>query len=83
MGLNRSGLYYKGVPPSQEDLRIKRMIDQLYTAHPEFGYRRIQVWLEKEHDVIVNHKAVQRHMKEMGIQAIYPRPNTSKPDPEN
>ena len=83
LGLNRSGLYYKASPPSEEDLRIKRMIDELYTAHPEFGYRRIQVWLEKEYHVIVNHKAVQRHMKEMGIQAIYLRRNTSKPVPEN
>lgn len=83
LGLNRSGLYYKASPPSEEDLHIKRMIDELYTAHPEFGYRRIQVWLEKEYHVIVNHKAVQRHMKEMGIQAIYPRRNTSKSAPEN
>lgn len=83
LGLNRSGLYYKAAPPLEEDLCIKRMIDELYTAHPEFGYRRIQVWLEKEYHVTVNHKAVCRHMKEMGIQAIYPRPNTSKPDPEN
>lgn len=81
LGLNRSGLYYKTQPPSEEDLRIKRMIDEVYTAHPEFGYRRVQVWLEKEYHVTVNHKAVYRHMKEMGIQAIYPRQNTSKPNP--
>ena len=83
LGLNRSGLYYKAASPSSEDLCIKRMIDEVYTAHPEFGYRRIQVWLEKDYHVTVNHKAVYRHMKEMGIQAIYPRPNTSKPSPEN
>ena len=83
LGLNRSGLYYQPLPPSAEDLRIKRMIDELYTAHPEFGYRRMQVWLEKDYHVVVNHKAVYRHMKEMGIQAVYPRQNTSKPAPEN
>ena len=48
LGLNRSGLYYKPVGPDEEDLKIKRMIDELYTAHPEFGYRRMCVWLNKE-----------------------------------
>ena len=83
LGLNRSGLYYQAVPPTEEDLRIKRMIDELYTAHPEFGYRRMQKWLEKDYHVNINHKAVYRHMREMGIQAVYPRQNTSKPNPEN
>ena len=46
--LNRSGLYCKPVLPSEEDLRVKRLIDEIYTAHPEFGYRRIGVWLNKE-----------------------------------
>lgn len=83
LDLNRSGLYYKAAPPSEEDLRVKRMIDELYTEHPEFGYRRICVWLNKEKKLGINHKAVYRHMREMGIQAVYPRQNTSKPDPEN
>ena len=75
LGLNRSGLYYKPVKPTGKDLRIKRMIDEIYTAHPEFGYRRICVWLNKEKGLTIN--------REMGIQAIYPRQNTSKPAPEN
>ena len=83
LGLNRSGLYYKPVAPSAEDLKIKRMIDELYTAHPEFGYRRMRVWLNKEKKLGINHKAVYRHMREMGIQAVYPRQNTSKASPEN
>ena len=76
-------MYYRPVPPTGEDLRIKRMIDEIYTAHPEFGYRRICVWLNKENGLNINHKAVYRHMREMGIQAVYPRQNTSKPSPEN
>ena len=83
LGLNRSGLYYKPVAPDEEDLKIKRMIDELYTAHPEFGYRRMCVWLNKEKKLRINHKAVYRHMREMGIQAVYPRQNTSKASPEN
>lgn len=77
LGLNRQGLYYRPVPPGENDLLIKKHIDKIYTAHPEFGYRRITVWLNKYDGISVNHKAVLRHMREMGIQAIYPRQKTS------
>ena len=83
LDLNRSGLYYKPVPPSEDDLFIKLHIDKIYTAHPEYGYRRICWWLNTKEHISINHKAVLRHMREMGIQAIYPRQNTSKANPEN
>ena len=78
LGLNRTSLYYKHVPPSEEDLNIKLHIDKIYTAHPEFGYRRICWWLNNRDNILINHKAVLNHMREMGIQAIYPRQNTKK-----
>lgn len=81
LDLNRSGLYYRPVPPSTDDLNIKLHIDKIYTAHPEYGYRRICWWLNNKDMILINHKAVLRHMQEMGIQAIYPRQNTSKPEP--
>lgn len=83
LGLNRTGLYYKAALPSEDDLFIKLHIDKIYTAHPEYGYRRICWWMNNKDHILINHKAVLRHMQEMGIQAIYPRQNTSKPDPEN
>lgn len=83
LSVHRSSLYYQPVPPSAEDLEMKRHIDKIYTAHPEFGYRRICVWLNQRDGIPINHKAVLRHMREMGIQAIYPRQDTSKPDPEH
>ena len=76
--LNRSGLYYKAAAPTEDDLRIKRMIDEIYTEHPEFGYRRICVWLNINRDLSINHKAVYRHMREMGIQAVYSMSSVSK-----
>lgn len=82
LGINRTSLYYHPVPPSSEDLAVKKRIDRIYTAHPEFGYRRICAWLNRYEGIHINHKAVLRHMREMGIQAIYPRQNTSKPAPE-
>lgn len=83
LGLNRSGLYYKPVPPSEEDLRIKLVIDKIYTRFPTYGYRRICWYLNEKEHLLINHKAVLQHMREMGIQAIYPRQNTSKPEPAN
>ena len=81
LSLNRTGLYYRPSPPSEKDLEIKMHIDKLYTKHPEFGYRRICWWLNRKAGIHINHKAVLGHMREMGIQAIYPRQNTSKPEP--
>jgi putative transposase len=77
LGINRSSLYYKPVQPSSEEVGIKHRIDEIYTKHPFYGSRRIAVELAKV-GLIVNRKAVQRHMREMGIIAIYPGPNLSK-----
>lgn len=79
LGLNRSGLYYKPVKPSENELAVKMLIDKIYTSHPEYGYRRICWWLNNKSNIHINHKTVLKHMREMGIQAIYPRQNTSKP----
>jgi putative transposase len=76
LSLNRSSLYYQPVPPSAEELWIKRRIDEIYTAWPFYGSRKIMIELNKE--MTINRKAVQRHMREMGISAICPGPNLSK-----
>jgi len=47
-------------------------IDRIYTAHPFYGSRRIAK------DLGVNRKQIQRLMREMGYEAIYPKPNLSK-----
>lgn len=75
--LNRSSLYYKPVDPSPEEVAIKHRIDQIYTKYPFYGSRRIKVLLNRKGKEI-NRKAVQRHMREMGIQGICPGPNLSK-----
>lgn len=77
LSLNRSSLYYRPVAPSFEELAIKNRIDQIYTKWPFFGSRRISAILRQE-GRIVNRKAVQRHMQEMGIAGICPGPNLSK-----
>jgi len=76
LSLSRASLYYQPVGPSAAELAIKRRIDELYTAHPFYGSRRIHEVLQPE--FIVNRKAVQRHMREMGIVGIAPGPNLSR-----
>lgn len=77
LGLNRSSLYYTPVKPSLEEVAIKHRIDEIYTRFPFYGSRRITAQL-KHDGMHINRKRVQRHMREMGIQAIYPGPNLSK-----
>jgi putative transposase len=77
LSLNRSSLYYQPVPPSKEEIALKHRIDQISTAYPFYGYRKITKQLQLE-GMQVNHKAVARHMREMGLEAVYPGPNLSK-----
>lgn len=77
LGLNRSGLYYTPKPPSAEELALKREIDEIYTQCPFYGSRRITAVLRRRGRK-VNRKAVQRHMREMGLEAVYPGPNLSR-----
>lgn len=76
LGLNRTSLYYQPVPPSPQEVALKHRIDELYTQSPFYGSRRITACLKRE-GVRVNRKQVQRHMREMGIEGIAPRPNLS------
>jgi putative transposase len=82
LGVSRSGLYYRPVAPSLAEVKLKHRIDELYTENPFYGSRRITAQLRRE-EFVVNRKAVQRHMREMGIVAIGPKPNLSKPHPEH
>ena len=64
-------------------MKINRFIDEIYTAYPFFGYRRIKVWLAGHYGISLDPKTVLKHMQEMGIRAIYPRPSLSRTDKEN
>ena len=83
LGLNRTSLYYQAVPPSPKEVAIKHAIDRIYSDTPTYGSRRIAVLLERDYDLVVNRKAVQRHMREMDIAGISPGPNLSKRNPEH
>jgi putative transposase len=76
LGLSRSSLYYEPGGEAAEDLRLMRLIDGQYTACPFYGSRRITAWLVEQGEE-VNRKRVQRLMRVMGLEAIYPKPRLS------
>lgn len=83
LGINRSRLYYKPMSVNDEDLAIMNLIDEQYTETPFYGIRRMTAYLRREKGLVVNRKKVRRLMRLMGLIAVYPGPNTSKPHPEH
>src|SRR3954449_6576704 len=77
LGLNRSTFYYEPAGETPENLRLMRLIDELYTACPFYGSRRMTVWLIQQGEA-VNRKRVQRLTRLMGLEAIYPKPRLSR-----
>jgi len=57
-------------------------IDEIYTKYPFYGVRKITLLLKKA-GVFVNKKRVRRLMRKMGLEALYPKPNTSRANKEN
>lgn len=76
--LNRSTVYYQGQEVSEQDLELMCLIDQLHLKYPFYGSRRIRDWFE-DHGMKVNRKRIQRLMRLMGIEALYPKKKTSLP----
>lgn len=82
LDINRSTVYYKPKEVRDDDLELMKEIDENYMKHPTNGSRSIRDFLRRQGRK-VNRKRVQRLMRLMGIEAIYPRPRTSKPNPEH
>jgi putative transposase len=75
-GVTRSGVHRPRKPANDNDAVLMREIDELFTAWPFLGSRRMTAMLRAEG---VNRKRVQRRMRLMGIAALGPKPRTSKP----
>lgn len=95
LGLNRSSLYYgqdhqkkEGTiieqtnKETEENLMFMKLIDKQYMKTPFYGSRRMRDHLRLS-DFVINRKRVQRLMRLMGLEAIYPKPRTSIPDKEH
>jgi putative transposase len=82
LSMSRSSLYYVPRAPSEWEVAVKHRIDTIYTDQPFYGSRRIRnTLLEEGFDI--GRDAVRQYMREMGLEAIYPKPNLSKPAPEH
>ena len=78
--LSRSSLYYRPHPVSAADLAVMRRIDELHLEHPTAGSRMLRDLLRGE-GVSIGRARVITMMRRMEIEAVYRRPNTSKPEP--
>ena len=80
--LSRSMVYYKPVDIAPQDLVVMRLIDEQYLKTPFYGSRSMTRHLRRL-GYRVNRKHIQRLMRLMGLEAIYPKPKTSRPHPEH
>ena len=80
LGIGRGSVYYRPRPVSAEALAIMRRMDELHLEFPFAGSRMLRDLLRAE-GIEIGRQHVATLMKRMGIEAIYRRPNTSKPAP--
>ena len=78
--LSRGSLYYTARPVTPADLAVMRRIDELHLDYPFAGSRMLRDLLRGE-GVVIGRDRVVSMMRRMRIEAIYRRPNTSKPSP--
>ena len=72
LGLNRSSLYYKPCRETEYNEHLMKMIDEQYVKTPFYGIKKMTAWLRRQGHC-VNHKRVRRLMRQMGLEAVYPR----------
>ena len=77
LDINRTSIYYKGTPVSEEELACKEIIDHLHTDNPTWGARQMSAQL-KARGYHVGRRKARRYMNEMDIYPIYPKMNLSK-----
>jgi putative transposase len=82
LGLARSSFYYRPRPESAEELELLKRLDRIFTDHPVYASRRLQVALLRE-GISVGRRRVRRLMKKLGLWAVRPKRNTSKRHPEH
>lgn len=78
LSLSRASLYYQPRPVNNQELAVKHKLDQFYTDHPFLGSRKI-VWMLGLEGIEIGRHTVRRYRQEMGLWAVYPKPNLSKP----
>ncbi len=80
LGISRSSVYYLPRPVSSADLAVMRRIDELHLEFPFAGSRMLRDLLNRE-GIAIGRRHVATLMRRMRIEALYRKPNTSKPSP--
>ena len=82
LGIARSSFYYRPRPEAAEELDTLKRLDRIFTSHPVYGSRRLQVALLRE-GISIGRRRVRRLMRKLGLWAVRPKRNTSKRHPEH
>lgn len=82
LGVSRSSVYYRPKPASNEELDLLKRLDEIFTENPMYGSRRLQVMLKRD-GIQVGRRRIRNLMRKLGLWAVGPKPNTSKPHPEH
>ena len=80
LGVARSSVDYKPVEEDAEEVRLRRILDELYLIDPCVGSRRLVTLLGRDYGIEANRKRIRRVRNEMGLETIYCRPRTSIPE---
>jgi putative transposase len=79
LAVARSSFYYRPRPERAEELELLERLDRIFTDHPVYGSRRLQVALLRE-GISVGRRHVRRLMRKLGLWAVRPKRNASKPE---
>lgn len=82
LGLSRRSVYYQPVDNTDAQALLKRdmdAIDAIYTDYPFYGSRRMRLELLDRYGIDLGRARIRSVMRLLGLEAMYPKPNTSKP----
>ena len=82
LGIARSSFYYRPRPSTVEEFDLLNRLDRIFTEHPVYGSRRLQVSLLRA-GISVGRRRIRRLMRRLGLWAIRPKRSTSKPHPDH
>ena len=80
LGIARSSYYYQPRPTSADELDLLNRLDRVFTEHPVYGSRRLQVTLLRK-GISVGRRRIRRLMRKLGLSPVRPKRNTSRPHP--
>jgi putative transposase len=80
--VSRSSVYYRPRPDSVDELDLLKRLDELFTENPMYGSRRMQQMLKRE-GMQVGRRRIRRLMRKLGLWAVTPKPDTSRPHPQH